>query len=170
MVRYGLLGLILFGLLASLIASPRPYSLTNRPAIEAVDAIPATADQAKLRRFLAYAAITLPNEADTGIARDQPPALGFSYREVSLFAMPFWAYPDFGFTLYDGSEQGVRMAPLDADYRKLLDKEAGRPLGTGYDFSILPHLWGWWLPLALLLWFVLQVRYERRKREESGII
>lgn len=169
-MRHILLAALALGMAAVLYLSPRGFMLTNMPQVELVEELPAAADTGKLRRFLDYSAILLPKpERAHGSTRERP-ALGYSYREVSVLRLPLLAYPDQGNVLFVESPDQVQMVPLDADYMKLLAKEAGQPLGAEYAFHWWKHIWGWAFLLGFILWWFLQVRAERRRAFDTEAI
>jgi len=161
-MRHILLAALALGMAAAFYLSPRAYMLTDMPQVALVEELPADTDATKLRRFLNYSAILLPrDERGDATVRDRP-ALGYSYREISILRVPLIAYPDQGYVLFVETPQQVQMVPLDADYMKLLEQEAGRPLAVGYRFPYWRHVWGWTFLLGFLLWWFLQARAERR--------
>lgn len=165
-MRHILLAALALGMAASFYLSPRAYMLTNMPQVTLVEELPDAADATKLRRFLNYSAILLPRgERGDAVVRDRP-ALGYSYREISILRVPLIAYPDQGYVLFVETPQQVQMVPLDADYMKLLEQEARQPLAAGYSFPYWRHMWGWTFLLGFLLWWFLQARAERRRAFE----
>lgn len=165
-MRHIVLAALAIGMAAALWLSPRGYMLTNMPQVALVEELPPRADAAKLGRFLDYSAILLPKaERDAGTVRGRP-ALGFSYRELSILRVPLFAYADQGYVLYVETPKQVQMVPLDADYMKLLEQEAGQPLAAGYRFPWWKHMWGWAFIVGFILWWILQVRAERRQAFE----
>jgi hypothetical protein len=166
-MRHVILAALAVGMAAVLYWSPKPYMLTNLPMVDQVAALPPGTDVLKLRRFLNYSAYVIPKAEADSEAQVQPPALGYSYREVSVLKLPLFAYADQGKVLYIEIADRVQMVPLDADYLALLEKEAGQPLGRDYSFPWWKHVWGWAFLLGFVLWWVLQVRAERRREFES---
>jgi hypothetical protein len=165
-MRHILLAALALGMAAAFYLSPRGYMLTNMPRVALVEELPPQADAEKLGRFLDYSAILLPkSERDAETVRLRP-ALGFSYREVSILRVPLFAYADQGYVLFVEGPKQVQMVPLDADYMKLLEAEAGQPLAAGYTFPWWRHIWGWSFLIGFIAWWILQVRAERRREFE----
>ena len=161
-MRHILLAALAIGMAVAFYLSPRGYMLTNMPRVALVEELPAQTDAAKLRRFLDYSAILLPRAERNAQTVRVRPALGFSYRELSILRVPLLAYPDQGYVLYVEGPKQVQMVPLDADYLKLLEAEAGQPLASGYRFPWWKHVWGWSFFIGFMAWWVLQVRVDRR--------
>jgi hypothetical protein len=167
-MRHLILAALAVGMAAVLYLSPKPYMLTNVPAVEPVASLPPSTDLLKLRRFLNYSAYVIPKIPADLQAEVRPPALGYSFREVSVLKLPLFAYADQGKVLYIETADRVQMVPLDADYLALLEKEAGRPLGRDYNFAWWTHIWGWAFVLGFVLWWRLQIRAERRREFDEA--
>lgn len=150
--------------------SNRPWNLANQPGIDRVALLPPRADQAKLRSFLDYSGYILPHPPVAAGPAGAPAMLGYSYREVSVLRLPFFAYADQGIVLYRDLPDHYQAVPLDADYRALLEKEAGAPLGRDYSFPFWRYLWGWLFAAGLILCVVLEQRAVSRRREALGLM
>lgn len=181
------LAVILAGVfVAAQLLSDRPQLPLERPWIDHVADLPANADKQRYTAFVYNTTAMLPTGRRLTVpelrralaARDMreyrpetPAMLGYSVKEYVAFAMPFFAYKDFGYTLYiDDGGQYMYFAPLDDDGMKMLRGELKTPIGEGYTFRWWNHMWGWIPLLALIGIIVLEVRRARIKRLQSGIL
>lgn len=181
------LAVILVGVfLAAQLLSDRPQLPLKRPWIDHVADLPANADQNRYKDFVYNTTAMLPTgrrltvpelqralaAKDGGEYRSDAPAkLGYSIKEYVALAMPFFAYKDFGNTLYiDDGGQIMYFSPLGDDGMKMLRSELKTPIGEGYTFRWWNHMWGWIPLLALVGIIVLEVRRARIKRLQSGMM
>lgn len=93
----------------------------------------------------------------------------YSYRELSLFGMPFWAYADHGLVTYLETPIGYRAAGVTDRRRELIERITGRSY-AGYALPLHRHVWGWLLVLGFLLWFFVRRWEEARWRQKTGLI
>jgi hypothetical protein len=167
-MRHLILAALAVGMAAVLYLSPKPYMLTNVPAVEPVASLPPSTDLLKLRRFLNYSAYVIPKIPADLQAEVRPPALGYSFREVSVLKLPLFAYADQGKVLYIETADRVQMVPLDADYLALLEKEAGAASSTRLTPSPIS---GPYRPFVETCWPAsprLDMRRQSGRREWTG--
>jgi hypothetical protein len=158
---------------AVLFLSPRGWSMTDTPRIQAIAALP---ESDALETILANAdsAIILPYlpgeaRARSAAAAPAQPArrVGALYREVSIMKMPLWAYADGGLVAYRELPEGYSAVPIPPEQVAALEAAAGQAY-SGHGFSLLPHLWGWLFALGFILWwFVARFEEARRGRDEE---
>jgi hypothetical protein len=98
-----------------------------------------------------------------------PLRLGYSYRELSLFGMPFWAYGDQGLVTYLETPIGYRTSVVTDQRRQLLERITGRSY-AGYAMPLHRHVWGWLLVLGFVLWSFVRRWEEARWRQKTGMI
>lgn len=149
---------VIAAIAAMLLATPveaRRSALSDEPEVELVADLP---DNAKVE---AYGADGATLKLD----------LGYSYRELSAFWMPFWAYEDQGIVFFSRGADG-RPVLAEATARELasIRERMGRDYVSEYRFNRIKHMWGWLAVLALIGLFVLQHRRERRRRDADGLI
>ncbi|MGQ0589593.1 MAG: hypothetical protein ACT4N8_08695 [Sphingosinicella sp.] len=165
--RLVLIVLVLF-VAASLIFGDRPWSLTSAPRVAEIDTLPDSPALASVRRYTEIGSGTLPYPARrTPFAPGfGPPPLkvGWAYREVSLVGMPLWAYPEGGLVTYFERPDGIQVALLGPEQAVLLDRITGRDYARR-DFPWFQYVWGFLLPLGILLWTGLRRRELWRAEE-----
>ena len=164
MIRHLLLVAVGLGAVTACVVGDRDWGLTNRPGVDLVAELSGKADEAKLNHFLTDGVVIVPAPGDPREGPNSPPMLGYSYREVALIGLPFLAYPDMGFVLFDETPTGLRAYPIDAAYLRLLESEAGVPLARDYGFPYYRFLWGWLFIAAIAAWVFLQRRAKARGR------
>ena len=98
-----------------------------------------------------------------------PLRLGYSYRELSLFGMPFWAYRDHGLVTYLETPIGYRAAVVTDRRRQLVQRITGRSYAD-YALPLHRHVWGWLLVLGFVLWSFVRRWEEARWRQKTGMI
>lgn len=161
---------------------PGRQGITNAPGVVHVADLPSHL-HTKLARFLQFQAITLAKpepgplvqllrrgRQERTIPTSSPPMLGYSYRAFTVFKVPLAGWGEFGKVLYIDDGNSLRMVPLNADYMKLLEAEAGEPVGRGFIFPFWQFYWGWLFVAALIAAFVSWRREEGDKRRDSGIL
>ncbi|MDO7842531.1 hypothetical protein [Sphingomonas immobilis] len=157
----------------------RPWFIANRPLVAHVADTPGVTEE-MLRQRMETNRYVIQNVRyappfgrtiipDLAEART-PPALGYSYREMSMLGMPLFAYTDAGFVLYTEDGRRVKMAPLDPQGRQEIDAIVGRPVAPDYGFPFRDFLWGWSLIAMVAAWIWLWQRSRDREREAAGII
>ncbi len=163
------------GVAVVLVFSQRPWAATSMPRLYEIAVLPET-PEVEAATTGAEFGIVIPFRRDQAPANPQsgpslsPPKLGYSYREVSLARMPFWAHRELGFVKYIESADGYYAEPLASGQMERLAAITGRDWAHSYSFPIWRHLWGWLFAAAFALWFFLQHRARAKWREEHGII
>lgn len=163
------------GIALVLVFSQRPWAATSMPRLHEIAVLPETAE-VEIATSGADFGIVIPYRRDQTAAPvpsgpyRSVPKLGYSYREVSLARMPFWAHRELGFVRYSESADGYYAEPLAAEQMERLAAIAGRDWSRSYTFPIWRHLWGWLFAAGFALWFFLQHRARVKWREEHGII
>lgn len=169
------LAALALGLGLVLVLSQRPWAATSMPRLYEIAVLPDTPEAeaatgaAEFGIVIPYRRDQAPGAADSGPSRSAS-KLGFSYREVSLAKMPFWAHRELGFVKYSERPDGYHAEPLAAEQMDRLAAVIGRDLTRSYAFPVWRHLWGWLFAAALGLWFFLQHRARAKWLEEQGII
>ena len=158
-----------------LIVSDRPWSATSMPRIDEVAVIPDGPKTESVREYTEYGSGVLPfmeREArpSPGPDSERPIKLGWSYRELGLLRMPFWASKELGFVTYIETPEGLRFSVMVPEQLALLEQMTGQKYSDRYTFPWHEHLWGWLFVLAFLAWLVLNRRAEAKWRAETGII
>lgn len=118
----------------------------------------------KISGFLGHDVEPLP-----AASASAPLRLGYSYRELSLFGMPFWAYGDHGLVTYLETPIGYRAAVVTDPRRELLERITGRSY-AGCALPLHRHVWGWLLVLGFVLWSFLRRWEEAMWRQKTGMI
>jgi hypothetical protein len=150
---------IVLGVIALLLAvnfalTDRSWKLASAPRVSEVEVLPEAPAFAPVRAATEAegAALAYPIRGTPPPAAARPALkLGYAYREVSLFGMPLWAYPEPGLVTY--LERPAAMQAL------VLSPEQVAALGTltGRDYAQLGfpwylHLWGWLLLVGIIVW------------------
>ena len=108
-----------------------------------------------------------PRAAPRAPAPGAPPLkAGIAYREVTLFGMPLWAYPEPGLVTYYERPDHMQVLVIPPDERATLDEATGMAYSQ-VRFPWYFHLWGWILPLLILLWTKARAVDIRRAEEEE---
>lgn len=162
--------------------SDRHWALRLSPRIILLDTLPAGPQMRSIRNETVYGSAVLPypgREISGFLSHDietlpaasasAPLRLGYSYREVSLFGMPFWAYRDRGLVTYLETPIGYRAASVTDSRRELLQRITGRSY-AGYSLPLHQHVWGWLLVLGFVLWYFVRRWEEARRRKKTGLI
>jgi hypothetical protein len=96
----------------------------------------------------------------------QPLKIGWVYTEYGVFSMPFWAQSDMGLFLYVEGPGAVRVGYLSPSQIALLEQQGSGPIPQDAGFPWYQHIWGWLLPILVLVWYLLW-RREDRAREAA---
>jgi hypothetical protein len=154
------------GAVAVFMLSPRGWSMTDIPRIEALAALPDTEKVGNVLSGLDTGIVLpyLPGEARARSESSTPAVLriGILYREVSLMKMPFWAYRDGGLVAYRALPSGYSAAPVPPEQVAALEAAAGQ-VYSGRRFALWQHLWGWLFGLGFLSWWFVARREEARR-------
>jgi len=143
---------VALGLVANFALTERSWKLASTPRVMALGVL---GDSPALGQFHAA---TLASEAElpyppgaTPPAGPQPLRVGLAYREVSLFALPLWAYPEPGLVTYVERPADIQAHVLDPDQVAALDGATG----AAYSQTRFPwylHIWGWLLLVGIIVW------------------
>ena len=160
----------------------RHWALRNFPHIIMLDTLPGGSVTYAIRGDTEYGSVLLPYpgkeisgfpghdlEAFPAASASAPLRLGYSYRELSLFGMPFWAYGDQGLVTYLETPIGYRTAVVTDQRRQLLERITGRSYAA-YALPLHRHVWGWLLVLGFVLWIFVRRWEEARWRQRTGMI
>ena len=152
-----------------LFLSDRPWHLTSTPRVDEVAVLPDSAEFADVRRYTEIGSAQLPYMSRQ--ARPAAPGrpvlkLGWSYRELSLLRMPFWASDEAGYVTYLEFPEHIRIALLSPSQISMLERQTGRRFTGDYSFPWHQHLWGWLLFVGLVVWTLLW-RREANLAEEA---
>jgi hypothetical protein len=164
-----ILGALAVALAAILILSDRPWGMTSVYRIEEIATLPEDARLAPVRRYTEIGSGIFPyvgREGPPAPGTRQPLKLGFAYRELSAFRMPFWASSDFGMVTYYEAPWGRQFAVITPGQKPLLDQLAGAPMTQDRSFRWYLHLWGWLFVLGLAVWTLVK-RREVRAAEDA---
>jgi hypothetical protein len=177
-----ILACLILSIAAAIHYSDRHWALRNMPRIMLLDTLPGGAPTRAIRNETEYGSALLPYpgkeisgflghdlEALPAASASAPLRLGYSYRELSLFGMPFLAYGDHGLVTYLETPIGYRAAPVTERRRELLQRITGRSY-SGYPLPLHRHLWGWLLVLGFVLWTFVRRWEEARWRQKTGSI
>lgn len=148
------LGVIALFLAANFALTDRSWKLASHPrmaALGTLDESPALADLRLATEVEGQPLAYPPGATSPAIEGRQPLKAGIAYREVSLFALPLWAYPEPGLATYLERQGNMQALPLHAEQAAELDA------ATGYAYSEVrfawwTHLWGWALFVLILIW------------------
>jgi hypothetical protein len=160
----------------------RHWALRNLPHIILLDTLPSSPLTHSIRNETEYGSALLPYpgkeisgflgphlESLPSASASAPLRLGYSYRELSLFGMPFWAYGDHGLVTYLETPIGYRAALVTDQRRELLQRITGRSY-AGYALPLHRHVWGWLLVLGFVVWSFVRRWEEARWRQKTGMI
>src|SRR5690349_20497156 len=98
-----MLGVIVLLLALNFALTDRSWKLASAPRVSELEILPDTPDFAPVRAATEAdgAALAYPVRGTPPPAAARPALkLGYAYREVSLFGMPLWAYPEPGLVTY----------------------------------------------------------------------
>jgi hypothetical protein len=153
----------------------RPKLPANTPRIEAIERLPESPKLAAVRRYTEYGSGVLPYNGRERRQRErrrwterQPLQVGYSYREISFFGLPLWAYKEFGLVTFIEQPMGFQLAILRPQQVQLLGELTGKDW-SGHSFALWKHLWGWLIPLGFLAAVLLYLREGRLRREAEGV-
>lgn len=165
------LGVIVLFVGINFAVTDRSWKLASAPRMMELGTLAETPALADLRlatevegQPLAYP----PGATPPAIEGRQPLKAGIAYREVSLFALPLWAYPEPGLATYVERSGDMQALPLHAEQAAELDA------ATGYAYSEVrfawwTHLWGWSLLILILIWTKAR-SIDIRKAEEAELV
>lgn len=162
------LAVLVVAVAAVLFLSDRPWHLSSTPRVDEVALVPDTSGLADVRRYTEVGLAQLPymaRQARPGTARP-PLKLGWSYRELSLLRMPFWASNEVGYVTYLEFPDHIRIAMLSPAQISRLEQQTGHRFTQDYSFPWHRHLWGWLLFVGLIIWTLLW-RREANLAEEA---
>lgn len=162
--RILLAALALF-LAANLYVTDRPWTLTSAPRVAEIAVLPDEPALAGVRRYTEVGSglLPYPSRRTPPAAGPMPLKLGWAYREVALFGMPMWGYPEGGLVTYLEMPQGIQVALIDAERAASLDRLAGAQYSS-LAFPWYRFVWGW-LAVAVLLAIVRIGLWEARREE-----
>ena len=171
-----LFGFLVLAMVAAIILGGRPKLPANTPRIDYVEQLPDDPKLAKVRRFTEYGSGILPynkrelqDRATRRWHERQPLRVGYSYREISFFGLPLWAYPEYGLVTVIEVPQGFNIAILQPQQVLLLQELTGRDF-SGYSFPYWRHLWGWIFPLGFIGAALYLLREAAKRREAEGVV
>jgi hypothetical protein len=171
-----LFGILVLAMVAAILLGGRPKLPANTPRIHAIEQLPDDAKLAKVRRYTEYGSGILPynrREQQDRAMRDwsdrQPLRVGYSYREISFFGLPVWAYPEYGLVTFIEVPAGYNMAILRPQQVELLQELTGRDY-SDYSFPWWKHLWGWLFPIGFIAAALRLLQEDRRRREAEGVV
>ncbi len=155
-------------LAANLYFTDRPWTLTSAPRVAEIAVLPDGPALAALRRDteIGMGMLPYPNRRTPPAAGPMPLKLGWAYREVALFGMPMWGYPEGGLVTYLEMPQGIQVALIDPERAALLDRLTGERYAS-LSFPWHRFVWGWLAVAALLAWVRIG-RWEARREEERA--
>jgi len=93
----------------------------------------------------------------------QPLKLGWVYEEYGVFGMPFWASTDMELFVYYEGPTMVHAGYLAPSQLALLEEMGSGPIPRDARFPWYQHIWGWLLPILILIWFLLWRREDRAR-------
>jgi hypothetical protein len=167
-----IMAILVLAVVAAIAFSDRNWALTNMPRVEPIATLPEKPELQPVRRDTEIGSDLLPYASERSRDAVREPGalrLGYSYREVSLFGMPFWAYEEFGLVTYLEKPGGYQIGLLNPAKLRIIEDAAGRPY-SGHVFALHRHLWGWLLVIGFIAWFVARRREDEKRRQKSGII
>lgn len=171
-----LMGVVVVTMAAAIFLGGRPLLPANTPRVDAIETLSDAPNMKQVRRYTEYGSGILPyNKREIEIRAKQPAdprpplRIGWSYREVSFFGLPIWAYEEYGFVTFLEEPMGYKIAILPPPQLELLQELTGKSY-SGRHFPWWKHIWGWVFALGLGAVIFLQLREQARWREEQGII
>jgi len=148
------LGVIVLLLAVNFALTDRSWKLASAPRVSEVNVLPETAALAPVRAATEASDARLPypvrGTPPPAIARP-PLKVGFAYREVSLFGMPLWAYPEPGLITYLERPADMKALVLSPEQVTALGALTGRDYAR-HRFPWYLHLWGWLLLVGIIAW------------------
>lgn len=171
---------LILSIAAAIHYGDRHWALRSFPRIMLLDTLPDGPSTYLIRDETKYGSALLPYpgkeisgflglESLPAASASAPLRLGYSYRELSLFGMPFWAYGDQGLVTYLETPIGYRAAVVTDRRRELIERITGRSY-AGYALPLHSHVWGWLLVLGFVLWSFVRRWEEARWRQKTGSI
>jgi len=93
--------------------------------------------------------------------------LGWSYREFSALWMPFAAWKEEGLVFYSrGTDGQMNLAPATRRELAAIKALTGVDYEADYAFPYWQYYWGW-IPLSLVIAFVVRRRRQEQKRKDA---
>jgi len=157
--------------LVNLLVSSRPVGFYRMMQVEEIATVPDTPELAEVRRDTLRGSgfIEHLRPAIAPLDRQiQPLKLGWVYKEVGFFGMPYYAENvSYGPILYIDSGYGYSLLGIREDAVQAIESAVGRPVITGYRFAWYWHVWGLAFPLLLfaLVWMWRRERHAREERQ-----
>ena len=171
-----LFGILVLALVAAVFLGGRPKLPADTPRLEVVEQLPDTPKLAQVRRYTEYGSGILPYNARERRDREkrrwterQPLQLGYSYREISFFGLPIWAYREYGLVTFVEVPSGFNIAILRPQQVELLRELTGKDF-SNYRFALWKHLWGWLFPIGFIGALLLLLREDAKRREAEGVV
>jgi len=148
------LGVIVLLLALNFALTDRSWKLASAPRVSEVDVPAETAALAPVRAATeaSDARLPYPIRAAPRPAVTRPALkVGFAYREVSLFGMPLWAYPEPGLITYLERPADMQALVLSPAQVTALGAVTGRDYSK-VRFPWYLHVWGWLLLAGIVAW------------------
>lgn len=168
-------GITILFVVGAILVSGRPILYYSASVIEDELVVPEERTEA-LRRLLPVVIIPYPNGRVRPSLADtrQPVRLGYVYTEYGFLGMPLWAHlePDLDTVFYMEGESGYYAATINNAASNnparlaYWERETGISIPREHGTRWYNHIWGWLLPVLLLIWFLLR-RKEDWEREEA---
>lgn len=167
--RY-VLGVLVLFLAVNFAVTDRSWKLASLPRVQEIETLPTGPEMAGFLEAtqasaeeLAYPPHAAPPEASSGVP---PLKVGIAYREVSLFGMPLWAYPEPGLVTYVERPAHMRVLVLSPEQQSALDQAGGKAYSR-VRFPWYFHLWGWLLLVGVIAWTKARSIDTRRAEERE---
>lgn len=148
------LGLLALFLIVNFAVTDRSWKLASAPRVSELGVLDEAPALAPIRQATEASEQALPypvRGAPPSIEGRQPLKAGLAYREVSVFAMPLYAYPEPGLITFIERAGDMQALVLDPEQAAALDAATG----MGYSevrFHWWAHIWGWLLLVLILAW------------------
>lgn len=164
------LGVIALFMAVNFTVTDRSWKLASAPRVSELGTLEEAPALAPLRAATEASDQELtypPRGTRPKIEGRQPLKAGLAYREVSLFGLPLYAYPEPGLITYIERPGDMQALVLDPEQTAELDA------ATGYGYSEVRfawwgHLWGWSLLILLLIWTKART-IDIRRAEEAAL-
>ena len=175
-IRWGFATLFFGIIILSFALHPLPLLRTDAPAVHHIEDLPPDTNFVRLQFVLDYSGgVIMPVKGGPDPEKGEKPtlpAIGYSYREMSMLGLPFFAYKEYGIGLYSRGHNSIDFTPLDLDKIDVLENVMGTKLARtrGYFFPFWMHIWGWLVLAIGLGWAWWEWRDAERRKDEAGII